>query len=468
MLHSVASGAFVIHFELNSCGLRRRLIYFAPNGAEERIMQTSPSRTTSLLTLTLLTTSMNLFAADWPHWRGLSRNGNVDEASGWDGAKWPLSEAWRKDVGEGSSAPLIVNGRLYSISWVDGQDRVLCLNAKTGDELWSVRYACPPYGRQSVGDKGIYSGPSSTPEFDEQTGYLYTLSTDGDLHCWNTREQGSKVWANNLYDQFDIPKRPQVGRSGRRDYGFTSSPLVWKDLLIVEVGAKQGNLVAFDKRTGKKTWTAESRSPAGHNGGPVPIMVENIPCVTVLNHDGLLVVRLDAGHEGETLATWDWETSFANNIATATVDGNHVLVTSSYNIHKIAKLEITSTGAKKIWEQKQASKVCSPVVHDGHVYWAWRQVMCLDYETGAVRWQGGRVGDQGSLIATKDGRLIVWANRGDLTLIESAARSPRAYKEIAAKKRIGSDDAWPHVVLSNGMLYCKDRRGRLVCLKIGP
>jgi outer membrane protein assembly factor BamB len=431
--------------------------------------ETPPSiRCLLVFALLFLSTSTQVQAEDWTHWRGQNRNGVVNEPSGWDGNQWPLVEAWNKSVGEGSTAPLIVDGRLYTMGWSKGRDRVLCLDAKTGAELWSVDYTCPQYGRQSVGDKGIYSGPSSTPEFDAQSGYLYTLSTDGDLQCWNTRERGKKVWSNNLYDQFDVPQRPRVGRSGRRDYGFTSSPLVWEDWLIVEVGAKQGTLVAFDKRTGSKVWTSASKSPAGHNGGPVPMTVEGIPCVAVLNHDGLLVVRLDGEHRGKTIATWDWLTSFANNIASATVDSNHVLITSSYNIHKIAKLEITKSGAKKVWEQKQASKVCSPVVYNGHVYWAWRQVMCLDYETGAVRWQGGRVGDQGSLIATSDGRLIVWANRGDLTLIESAERSPKAYKELAAKKRIGKVDAWPHVVLAQNMIYCRDRNGRLVCLKQGP
>jgi len=405
-------------------------------------------------------------AAEWPHWRGATRNGVVDESSGWDGENWLLSDVWNANVGEGSTAPLIVDDRLYTMGWQDGRDRVQCLDALTGRMLWSVDYVAPRFGREAVGDQGIYSGPSSTPEFDDETGYLFTLSLDGDLHCWNTRDKGKTIWGNNLYEQFDVPRRPQVGRSGRRDYGFTSSPLVWRDWLIVEVGAKEGNLVAFDKRTGKKVWTSQSQAPAGHNGGPVPMTVEGVPCVAVHNHDGLLVVRLDAEHHGETIATWDWMTTFANNIATPTVDGNYILLTSSYNIHKIAKLEITLGGARLVWEQKQASKVCSPVIYDGHVYWAWRQVMCLDYETGALRWQGGRVGDQGSLIATKDGRLIVWANRGDLTLIESAKRSPKNYTELAAKKRIGKTDAWPHVVLSGGLLFCKDRAGRLVCLKL--
>lgn len=59
-----------------------------------------------------------------------------------------------------------------------------------------------------------------------------------------------------------------------------------------------------------------------------------------------------------------------------------------------------------MWEQDQASKVCSPVIHQGHVYWAWRSMTCLDFETGKVQWQGGQFGDAGSCIVTADDRLI--------------------------------------------------------------
>lgn len=416
------------------------------------------------LVLALATSAL---AADWPHWRGPNRNGVTPESSGWDEGRWPLTnELWRAEVGEGSSSPVVADGRLYSLSWRDGRDVVRCLEAESGKPLWEQSYACPRYGRKATGDQGIYSGPSSTPEFDRDSGLLFTLSVDGDLHAWDTRSEGAKVWGINLYETYDVPRRPKVGRSGLRDYGFTSSPLVIGDHLIVEVGAAEGNLMAFDKRSGEERWRSQDASPPGHNGGPVPITVENVPCVAVHNFAGLLVVRIDPGHEGQTVATYPWITSFANNIATVAVQDHFVVMTSSYNQHKIAKLAITLGGATKVWEQEEASKVCSPVIHNGHVYWAWQQVTCLDFETGKVRWRGSRVGDPGSCIATADDRLIVWGGRGELSLIESARRSPDQCKVLASQKLLTRTDAWPHVVLANQRLYCKDRHGTLICLKL--
>jgi len=347
-----------------------------------------------------------------------------------------------------------------------GRDSVICLDAATGSEIWRVSYPSAKYGRYAIGDQGLYLGVTSTPEFDEKTGYLYTLGTDGDLNCWDTRGNGRRIWGMNLYEEFNVPQRPKACRSSRKDYGYTSSPLLVGDWLIVEVGAPAGNLMGFDKRNGRLRWTSQSKSPAGHNGGPVPIDVQGVPCVAVHNHDGLLVVRLDKGNEGKTVATWPWETSYAQNIATVAVHENNVLLTSSYNHHKIARFRISLRGATQVWEQREASRVCTPVIYDGHVYWAWGRVMCLDFETGEVRWQGGRVGHAGSCIVTSDGRLIVWGNRGDLLLVETARRSPNRYTQLATRTGLARSDPWPHVVLADGRLYCKDRSGSLSCFDL--
>lgn len=407
-------------------------------------------------------------ADDWPHWRGVSRNDVVDEPSGWRDGEWPIGKsAWRTNVGEGSSSPIVVEGRVYAMGWRADNETLSCLDAAKGAVLWSKSYPAPKYGRVATGDEGFYSGTSSTPEFDATTGYLYTLGIDGELRCWDARAEGKEVWKLNVYDAYKAPQRPRVGRSGRRDYGYTSSPLIHDDWLIVEVGDKAGNLVALDKRTGKQVWASESKSPAGHNGGPVPISVEGLHCVAVHNFDGLLVVRLDGEQAGKTVAAVEWRTSFANNIASPAVFENNVVITSSYNHHKIARYRISlAKGAEKVWETAEASKVCSPVIHNGHVYWVWEKCYCLDFETGKVKWRGGNFGDPGSIVATNDDRLIAWTDKGELRLIETAKRSPDKYTELATVKGIADADAWPHVALADGRLYCKARSGEIACFEL--
>jgi len=406
---------------------------------------------------------------DWPHWRGPNGNGIVSEDSGWEKGVWPPKEPlWQAHVGLGASSPLVVDGRLYTMGWDGKSDNVLCLDAATGKELWRVSYPCRKYGRYAVGDTGLYAGINSTPEYDVETGYLYTLSVDGDLNCWNTKESGRKVWGTNLYDKYQMPQRPPVERSGRRDYGYTTAPLVYGDWVIVEVGGKEGDLMAFSKRTGERVWASQSRDLAGHTAGLALMTVEGIPCVVALTHSNLLVARLDKGREGQTVAEYPYQTHYANSIASPAVYEDSVLITSAYNHRTMTRLKISLKGATRVWEQKYASGVGTPVIYNNHVYSAWQKVRCLDFATGDQLWEGRSGGAAGSCIVTGDGRLIVWVNKGDLHLVETADRSPNAFKALASKKGIFRREVWPHVVLSDGRLYCRDRDGNLACFSLRP
>ena len=174
----------------------------------------------------------------------------------------------------------------------------------------------------------------------------------------------------------------------------------------------------------------------------------------------------DTVFNGATLAEVPWETSFANNVVQPTVHGDHVLLTSAYNHNSMRLLRIARDGAHPVWEQNRASKVCSPVVHDGQVCWAWRKLRCLDFATGEQRWEGGSFGDAGSIVVAADGRLIVWGKQGKLALVESVARSPQAYSELAVRDDLLPAEAWPHAVLAGGRLYLKDRDGNLKCFAL--
>src|SRR5829696_3369991 len=242
-----------------------------------------PVRTLPAQIILLLGAAAPLPGADWPHWRGPTRNGLTDEPSGWADARWLADKpAWTANVGSGASSPLVVGDRVYTLGRSGGRDVVRCLAAKDGKELWTAGYRGPEYGRFHNGDEGLYSGPSSTPEYDPETNLLYTLGPDGDLRCWDTTADGKEVWALNLYDAYGARQRPKLTRSPVRDYGYTSSPLVHGGWLLVEVGSPSGTLVAFDKKTGKEAWRSELTDEAGHNAGPVPMTVEGVPCVALL------------------------------------------------------------------------------------------------------------------------------------------------------------------------------------------
>lgn len=406
------------------------------------------------------------FAADWPWWRGPRHDGTTAErlARG-DGEVILPPAAWRARLGEGSGSVVVAGHSVYATGWRDGHETVWCLAAEDGEVRWSQRYACPRYGRFALGDQAMYAGPTATPTLDEQDALLFTLGCDGDLRCWDTSRQGALVWSVNLYDRYNVSRRPDVG-GGHRDYGFTTAPLVQGNQLLVAVGGEAGLVKAFDKRTGEEQWSSVERDDASNCGGIAPMRVGDVPCIAVLSLRRLVVMRTDPGHQGETLASYPWTTDFANNLVTPAADGSRILLSSGYNLKKTVMLEIRDGRISPRWESRTYSAVGSPVIFDNRIYFAYRRLHCLDLDTGDVLWRGGEFGPDGSCLITADNYILAYGN-GRLVVADAAARSPEAYRERARREGIcRANEAWPHVVLAGGHIYCKDKLGNVTCF--GP
>jgi outer membrane protein assembly factor BamB len=421
-----------------------------------------------LITCCCLTCSSFAVAEDFPHWRGAQRNDHVAEDSGFEAKAWPLQKpAWQTNVGEGSTSPIVADGKLYVLGWKSDQDSLQAFDAKTGELLWKQSYEAPRYARHATGDEGLYSGPTGTPEYDAATKLLYTLGSDGELRCWKTDARGEVAWRKNLYDDYHMPQRPRQLRSGKRDYGYTSAPLVYNDWLLVEVGGDRGTVVVFDKRTGAEIWTSEHRGLAGHTGGLVPLKVDGVACIALLTLTELLVLRVDGPSPGKTVATFPWETEWANNLLTPTICDDSLLISAWHTHHAIARIQISlKEGAKKLWQTDRASHTGSPVVDGDRIYFAGDKLVCLDAASGKIVWEGGAFKDGASLLLTKDERLIALGSHGHLVLVETARRSPDTYRELSRVESLFSTDAWPHVVLAHGLLCAKDRAGNLKCFRL--
>lgn len=434
------------------------LLIFCPNFAPGFV------RRAILLLLGISPLMVSVFGQDWVHRQGPTRNGVVPWKASPETLDWSLDEPiWTFRAGAGGASPVVSNGRVYTLGWQDGKEILWCLNARSGDPEWNGSYESGPYARHAIGDHGLYKGPSSTPEIDKHSDRIFTLGSDGDLFCWTFA--GKTVWHRNLYDDLKVEQRPKVTRSGHRDYGYTSSPVAAGPWCIVEAGSKiHGTVIAFNKSDGSVAWRSECRDEAGHNNGPSPMLIDGVPCLAVFTLRHLVVMRLDPGNEGKTVGKIPWRTDYAQNVASAAVWGPDVIVTSDYNQKKMARYRFSlDAEPERVWERKVASKICTPVIHKEHVYFAFQQLRCLDFKTGEEKWRGGAFGEAGSVIATADDRLVVWGGRGELVLAESAVRSPSAYKPIARSRTLHGEDVWPHVVFVDGRLYLKDRSGLVAC-----
>lgn len=376
-------------------------------------------------------------AADWPQWRGTNRDGISPEkisSAGWakDGPK-PL---WKKEVGTGASSVAVKDGRLYTMGNSGDADVVLCLDVKTGAEVWKHTYPQPLDARQFEG------GPGGTPTVDGDK--VYTVSHQGDVFCL-TAASGKVVWSKNLQKDF----------GGRRPrWGYAQSPLIDGNLIILDSGGEGASTVAFNKTTGALKWKAGDDT-AGYSS-PVAFDLAGTRCVAVFKGEALVGLNAASGQE---LWRYKWRTNYEVNAATPIVFGDKIFITSGYSTG-CALLQLSPGKATELWRNKNLrSQLASPVLVQGHIYGIdGSELRCLDLGNGEMKWKQNIGG--GTVIAV-GGQLLALNEKGELIVAEA---SPASYREIA-RARVIPGHSWVAPAVADGKIYCKSNEGSLVCLE---
>ena len=216
--------------------------------------------------------------ADWPGFRGPGRDGVVHGpriATDW--AASPPVELWRRAVGPGWSSFAVSGGFVYTQEQRGADEVVSCYEEATGAPVWTHKDAVRFF--ESNGGPG----PRGTPTL--AGGRIYTLGATGILNALDAGD-GSVAWSRAAAS--DAEGTPSMGGGGTikvPDWGFSSSPLVVDDLVVV---AMAGQLVAYDLATGKPRWT-------GPKGGvsyssPQLATIGGVPQVLLASATGLTSV----------------------------------------------------------------------------------------------------------------------------------------------------------------------------------
>jgi outer membrane protein assembly factor BamB len=192
-----------------------------------------PSRL-SLLCSFALVTFLGLARADdsWPGFRGPHRDSIIRGAKiETDWAKSPPVALWRRPIGPGWSSFAVQGDRLYTQEQRGDDEIVACYKVSTGEPVWSHKDAVRFY--ESNGG----AGPRATPTLHH--GRVYSFGATGILNALDAAT-GSVVWSRNAAS--DTNRQLPI-------WGFTSSPLVVGDVVIVAVS---GTLAGYDAATGGK------------------------------------------------------------------------------------------------------------------------------------------------------------------------------------------------------------------------
>ncbi|MCL2640421.1 MAG: PQQ-binding-like beta-propeller repeat protein [Phycisphaerales bacterium] len=439
---------------------------------------------------------------DWPGWRGPTHNGVTTE-KGWT-TTWPGEsprKLWDKEIGKGFSTFAVVGGKAYTMGLDPAQKNqglVYCLNAQTGEVLWTY-----PYATKSTGP---YAGPRASPCVSDNV--LYTITFEGRILALDATN------ARLLWDK-DVPSKfkPTV-----QQYGLNGSPLVWGQWVIFDIGP----MIALDKKTGELVWKSKDY-PCG-NASPVAFEWNGKTCITTLSHPGLVVVDAKDGSE---LAFASWSRS-ANACTPMPVDGNIFIecdfragtallqLDPSYRDERIVQVipgmetrlkyntgpapatapaatapatkntEWTPTpavepirGIRVLYENNHmTNQFHNAVVYNGHAYGQHQStngLRCLEVKTGKVVWDHPRLGKELPLIIA-DGKIIMFTGK-QLDEILFAEAAPVGYKQLG-KFEVGevitqtAPKSDPIIacspVLSGGRLFLRWSNGKAMCFDLRP
>ena len=218
--------------------------------------------------------------------------------------------------------------------------------------------------------------------------------------------------------------------------------------------------MAVDKATGKVKW-----SSGGEGSGyasPVLFKQGRVSAVLVFAAKGLEAVESATGKE---LWSHPWKTGYDVNAADPLVIGDKVLISSGYD-KGAALLSATGTACKVEWENKNLASQFSSPVAVGSVFYGISgnvgkgELCCIDQATGGVRWSHKETGFGSLMLA--DGKLIILSEKGTLSIAEA---SPESYHELWSQKVLDGV-CWTMPTLCNGLIYCRNDKGRLVCLAL--
>lgn len=406
-----------------------------------------------LLTATLACPAC--LAEDWPQWGGAKRN-FMPEAKGL-ASSWSASgprQVWSRPLGEGYSAIAVEGGRLYTMYresaklWQFGksdQEVVIAMDAVTGKTVWEYRYDAPLLPKMNM-EYG--PGPHATPLI---VGDLaFTSGVTAKFHALDKRT-GKVVWAKDFHQEYGT----LWGR------GYASSPIAYKNTVIVTLGGPGKAVLALNQKDGAVVWKKQDFD----YGFASPILIN------VDGQDQLVVFMANevAGVDpngGEFLWSHPHKTDWGLNISTPVFwanpgGGNFLFCSSAYSGgSRLLQLSRAAgkTAVNELWFSNRMRIHIGNAIRIGdYVYGSSGDFgpaffAAIEVKTGRIAWQDRSFARASSVYA--DAKFLILDEDGNLAL---ASVSPQGLKVLSRVQLLASN-AWTPPTLVGTRLYLRDRK----------
>ncbi len=378
---------------------------------------------------------------EWSQYRGPNSDGialSNTPLKAWPKGGQPF-EVWKKPIGEGFSGFVIAGEQLLTAMAEGDNEFLVSFEKTTGKELWRTAL-----GKMFVEEMG--NGPRSTPTLDGD--FAYILDSYGGLYCVNIKS-GKQSWKVSLTETFEI-KRPLRG--------FSTSPLIRGETLIIHGGGKNAAFIGLDKKTGKTLWQTGD-STAGHSS-PFTAVINDVEqavftIARIIEKDGerqVLEEAVSVSLDGKIL----WRGPSLSQIIAMPVfvPPNKIFISSSVENGCLLIQVLPDGKVETVWQNKEMrNHFNSSVYYKGHIYgFSSSTLKCLEAETAQRKWSTRGYG-KGSLIIA-DEKLLVLSDQGKLAMIEA---TPKGYKELAQAKVL-EGKSWTCPTISEGRIYLRNQK----------
>jgi outer membrane protein assembly factor BamB len=388
-------------------------------------------------------------AGNWPQWRGPRRD-NISDEKG-------ILTVWPEDgpalfwevqgIGGGIAAVAVQGGRVFTVGYLGDSEYLSALEEGTGRRLWTSRLG------PAVMENALMRWLGQrTPTVDGDR--VYAFHTEGTLVCFDTAT-GKERWRKDYLKEFG---------SQKYYWGLCDRPLVDGDKLICSPGGTVA-MLALDKKTGALLWKSDVRGRAAHSAAVISEAAGVRQYVTCFS--GKMVgVRAS---DGKLLWTEDDFGRTANSCTPIPV-GDSILGLSGYGVPLI-RLKLTACGDGMCLEKPLEKRMSLSPFQDSALLFGkdlflvgGRGTLCLDAETGEMRWTEAGPGRGLASMIGFPGHLIVHQSDGTVSLVDATREKCVVVSSFGiAGWQTANGSTNP--VLTGGRLYLRNE-SRLLCFDV--
>lgn len=367
-------------------------------------------RTTAILLLTCFAPFLPAQSTkDWLQFRG-PRGQGVSADKGVP-TSWSKTEgiAWKTELpGAGASSPVLIGEKVFltcysgfGVAHQPGGDldkltrHIVRVDRATGKVVWTKNVQAAQPEQKSIRENHGYA--SSTPAVDEERLYVFF----GKSGVFAFDHDGKQLW------------HTEVG-SRLNGWGSATSPILYKDTVIVNASIESDTIYALDRKTGKEKWKAKNVREAWN----VPVLVDvgGKTELVVAVQGKVLAFDPDSGE-----ALWSCATDIGWYMVPTLVAHEGIIYCTGGRSQNALAIRAGGKGdvtkQNRVWTLRKGTNVPSPIYHEGHMYFisdTTNIAYCVEAKTGKVVYEE-RLERAGQVYASPvlaDGKLYYVARDG--------------------------------------------------------